>query len=132
MYTDKHLRPDIVELASSTPQNTPFWSDVWLMMMAHDMSPTPPTLDDATLSTVRSALGAYVREGEAGGTLLRDALHRLSSEAQAKGISAEHLLIILKNLLSSLPELREVDKPGEREKLKQRIVTVCIEQYYRK
>ena len=101
------------------------------MMMAHDMSPTPPTLDEATIAAVRAALGTFVREGD-GGTLLRDALQHLSRDAQAKGISAEHLLIILKNLLSSLPELRDMDKPSEREKLKQRIITVCIEQYYRK
>jgi hypothetical protein len=101
------------------------------MMMAHDMTPTPPTLDEATIAAVRTALGTYVREGDRG-TLLRDALHRLSADAREKGISAEHLLIILKNVLSSLPALRDMEKPAEREKLKQRIITVCIEQYYRK
>ena len=101
------------------------------MMMAHDMTPTPPTLDDATLSAVRDSLGAYVNEGGRG-PMLGDAMRRLSSDAKAKEISAAHLLIVLKNLLSSLPELRQVTEPGERDLMKQRVITACIEQYYRK
>ena len=101
------------------------------MMMAHDMSPTPPTLDDSTISAIRNALGAFVRNGDQP-PHLRGALGDLAKDAKAKGISAEHLLIVLKNLVSSLPEMREVKEPAEREKLKQRIITACIEQYYRK
>jgi len=101
------------------------------MMMAHDMSPTPPTIDNETISAVRTALAQYVREGERSATLGKT-LHRVAAEAHEKGISAEHLLIVLKNLWSSLPEVREIEKPLERETLKQRIVTACIEEYYRK
>lgn len=101
------------------------------MMMAHDMSPTPPSLDNETISAVRAALAEYVRQGERSPQLGR-ALQQLASEAHAKGISAEHLLIVLKNLWSSLPEVRNIEKPADREKLKQKIVTACIEEYYRK
>lgn len=101
------------------------------MMMAHDMSPTPPSLDNETISAVRTALAQYVREGERS-SLLGETLHRVAAEAREKSISAEHLLIVLKNLWSSLPEVREIDQPVERERLKQRIVTACIEEYYRK
>ena len=101
------------------------------MMMAHDTSPPPRTLDDATLSAVRASLGTFVRDGEQG-SLLRDALHKLAVGAKELDMSAEHLLIVLKNLISSLPEMRDIREPAEREKLKQRIVTACIEQYYRK
>ena len=101
------------------------------MMMAHDMSPTPPTLDEATISAVRSALSEFIREGDRG-TRLRDALRAFASDAHQRGISAEHLLIVLKNLLSSLPEMRNLSEQSDREKLKQRIITLCIEQYYRR
>ena len=101
------------------------------MMMAHDMSPTPPSLDNETISAMRAALADYVREGERAPNLGKT-LHRVAAEARKKGISAEHLLIVLKNLWSSLPEVRDIDKPADREKLKQKIVTACIEAYYRK
>lgn len=101
------------------------------MMMAQDMSPTPPSLDNETISALRTALAKYVREGERSSQLGK-VLQRVATEAHDKGISAEHLLIVLKNLWSSLPEVREIEKPLDQEKLKQRIVTACIEEYYRK
>ena len=101
------------------------------MMMAHDMSPTPPSLNNETISAVRTALAEYVRDGERTPRLGKT-LHGVATEAREKGISAEHLLIVLKNLWSSLPEVRDIDKPADREKLKQKIVTACIEAYYRK
>lgn len=102
-----------------------------LMMMAHDMSPTPPSLDNETISAVRSALAEFVRSSDRVASL-GPILHRVADEARAKGISAESLLIVLKNLWSSLPDVRDMEKAAEREKLKHKIVTACIEAYYRK
>ena len=101
------------------------------MMMAHDMSATPPSLTNETISAVRAAFAQYVREGDRA-TSLGPTLQRVAKEAREKGISAEHLLIVLKNLWSSLPEVRDIEKPADRDKLKQKIVTACIETYYRK
>ena len=101
------------------------------MMMAHDMSPTPPSLDNETISAVRAALAQYVRSSDQSAEL-GTTLHRVADEARDKGISAEHLLIVLKNLWSSLPEVRDMQKAVERERLKMKIVTACIEAYYRK
>lgn len=101
------------------------------MMMAHDMSATPPSLANETISAVRAAFARYVREGEPAAAL-GTTMHRVADEAREKGILAEHLLIVMKNLWSSLPEVRAVDKAVDRDKLKQKIVTACIEAYYRK
>jgi len=95
------------------------------------MSTLPPALDNETISAVRVALGSYVRDGDPG-TLLRDTLRTMAGEAKSRGITAERLLVVLKNLLGTLPELRQIAEPVDREKTKQRIVTACIEQYYRK
>ena len=95
------------------------------------MSPTPPSLDNETISAMRAALAEFVRDSNGSGTL-GDTLHRVAAEAREKGISAESLLIVLKNLWSSLPEVRGMEKSAEREKLKQKIVTACIAAYYRK
>jgi hypothetical protein len=102
------------------------------MMMAHDMSPTPPSLDSETLAAVRAALAQYVRSGDHRDAALGATLHQVAAEARDKGISAEHLLIILKNLWSSLPDVRDMEKAAEREKLKTKIVTACIQAYYQK
>lgn len=102
-----------------------------MMMMAHDMSSTPPSLDNETISAVRTALAQFVRSGEKTAAL-GATLNRVAEEARDKGISAEHLLIVMKNLWSSLPEVRDLEKASDGEKLKQKIVTACIEAYYRK
>ncbi len=101
------------------------------MTIPLDMNIPPLALDDKTISAVRVALGSYVRDGDPG-TLLRDTLRTMATEAKARGITAERLLVVLKNLLNALPEMRQIVEPVDREKAKQRIVTACIEQYYLK
>ncbi len=102
-----------------------------MIMMRPEMSTLPAVLDDETISAVRAALGSYVQDGDPG-TLLRDTLRTMASEAKARGITAERLLVVLKGVLNALPELRKIAEPIDREKAKQRIVTACIEQYYQK
>lgn len=99
------------------------------MMMAHDSTPIPPGLDEETIARVRFALRRYVREGDQTEEL-RDALHRMAAEARAKSIRAEQLLIILKGIWGSLPEVRYEPRTQPREKMLQELVTICIDQYY--
>jgi hypothetical protein len=101
------------------------------MMMAHDSSPTPPpgTLAGDTIEAVRAALIDYLR-APGSATDLRSALNRMADEARAKAILPEHLLVTLKQLWSSLPEVRAVGDVEEQTKMLQRIVTMCIREYY--
>jgi hemoglobin-like flavoprotein len=101
-----------------------------MMMMAHDSSPTPPSgLADETTEAVRAALVAYLRSSGSS-TELRAALNRMADEARTKAILPEHLLIMLKRLWSSLPEVRSVGDADEQTKVLQRVVTMCIREYY--
>jgi hypothetical protein len=100
-------------------------------MMAHDSSPTPPQaqLDEATLARLRAALASYaghpVETGE-----LRDTLCAMAQEAKEKRIHAEHVLIALKDLWGNLPEVRFATEPKDQVHALQRLVTLCIREYY--
>jgi hypothetical protein len=100
------------------------------MMMASDSSQPPPSrLDDETVAAVRAALRAYLSDGGQPAQL-RNVLLRMSSEARAKGMLPEHLLVALKDVWNGLPEVRAMSDPGEQIRLLQRVVTMCIKEYY--
>ena len=99
------------------------------MMMAHDSSPTPPSrLDEATIDAIRASLRVYVATGSARG--LQAVLLRTASEARAKAMLAEHVLIALKGTWNALPEVRAMRDSTEQIRLLQRVVTMCIKEYY--
>jgi hypothetical protein len=100
------------------------------MMMASDSSPTPPGgLAEETISAVRGALARYLR-APSDAADLRAALNRMSDEARTKAILPEHLLITLKEIWTSLPEVRSVGDVDEQTRIMQRVVTMCIREYY--
>ncbi len=100
------------------------------MMMAHDSSHTPPSrLDDDTVAAVRGALRAYLSPS-ADPTALQGALVRMSAEARERAILPEQLLVVLKDVWGALPEVRAMTDAGEQVRLLQRVVTMCIKEYY--
>ncbi len=87
--------------------------------------PTGPVSAD-TVAALREAirrLGAAELNGE-----LRAALNQLSDEARAKGVRAEQLIILLKQLWYRLP-MPSVPR-DERTRMLERLVTLCINEYY--
>ena len=101
------------------------------MMMAHTSDSPPPALDAETVAAARAALTHYVRDGEPAAEL-RDLLMRVAAEARAKGIMAERLLVVLKEIWGSLPEVRHAERTRvtEQNALLQQLITRCIQQYY--
>jgi len=100
------------------------------MMMAFDSSPTPPSrLDDATVAAVREALRDYLRDGSDPGAL-QVTLKTMSTEARAKDLRAEQLLVVLKEVWGSLPEVRSMTDTTAQIRTLQRVVTMCIKEYY--
>jgi hypothetical protein len=100
------------------------------MMMAYDSSQNPPSrLDDETVAAVRDALRAYLsRSPDA--EALRRALTDLSVQARERSILAEHVLVVLKDVWSTLPEVRAMPETDEQIRMLQRVVTMCIKEYY--
>lgn len=102
---------------------------VWLMMMALDSSHVPPRqLSQATLGALESALREYVAVGAS--SSLPSALVLLADEAREKHILPEQLLIVLKDLWRSLPAVSAKTDSGEHARLMERVVSMCIKEYY--
>lgn len=101
------------------------------MMMAHDSTPFPPALDEETMSEVRSALRQLVHDG-GDSEALTSALRRMSDEAKEREMRPEQLLVILKGIWSSLPEVRYAARGESHGVLLQKVISLSIEQYYGK
>jgi hypothetical protein len=102
------------------------------MMMAHDSSPPPAAgLAEETVARARAALSHYLEDSESAGAELRDALDAMAAEARSKSMLPEQLLVILKDIWYALPAVRAIDDSASQIRLLQRVVTMCIKEYYR-
>ena len=100
------------------------------MMMAHDSGQTPPSrLDDASIDVLRAALRAYLQDSQ-DPSGLQASLLVIATEARARAILPEQLLVVLKDTWSGLPEVRSMTSSREQINLLQRVVTMCIREYY--
>lgn len=100
------------------------------MMMAHDSSHVPPgQLDQATIGALQAALRDYITAGSS--SSLADGIALLAGEARNKHILPEQLLIVLKALWTSLPEVRAVTDSRQQARLLERVISMCIKEYYR-
>ena len=99
------------------------------MMMAHDSGSGPAALATETIEAVRSALEQYV-DAPVRGNGLQPALRDLAKEAHDKSVPPEQLLVVLKDVWFSLPSVRGMNDTGDQIQLLQRVVTMCIKEYY--
>ena len=101
------------------------------MMMAYDSGLPPAALSAETVAALRAALQKYLEEPEANGQALQSALGRMAQEAHQKSIAPEQLLVALKDVWYSLPAVQTLVEPEGQVRLLQRVVTLCINEYYR-
>lgn len=100
-------------------------------MMAHDTGPNPPNaVSEETVEAVRAAIARYLAKPRDPPTDLRVALQAVAREARAKSVPPEHVLVILKSIWYEMPEVRSVETEPERTRVLQRIVTMCIKEYF--
>lgn len=98
------------------------------MMMALDSTSNDPSLSQESISALEAALHGYLAD-ENSAAALEPAMRRIAAEAREKKIRAEQLLIMLKEVWYALPQLEAVR--GETQtRLLQRVVTLCIREYY--
>jgi hypothetical protein len=98
-------------------------------MMAFDRSPSSQHLDPDTVTALRTALSSSIARGGLPPDL-HDLLCRAADEARGKGISAERLLLILKDIWHSLPEVAGAASRDAENELLQQLITRCIQAYY--
>ena len=61
---------------------------------------------------------------------LRRALAALAEEARTQGVPPEEVLVAVKGIWNELPD-SDHRSPGDRARALQRVVTMCIKEYYR-
>ena len=97
--------------------------------MASDRTPDSSTLDAATVEALRVAFVQSMAHGShAPG--LHHLLRTAAQEARAKGIQAEQLLVVLKDIWYSLPELAAKRASDVENTLLQELISRCIREYY--
>jgi ActR/RegA family two-component response regulator len=99
------------------------------MMMAHDSSPGRNSLTEETIEAVRAAIVRYV-SAPASGDELGAALQQMAAEAREQSMLPEQLLVVLKDIWYSLPSVRSISDSSDQVRLLQRVVTMCIKEYY--
>lgn len=101
-------------------------------MTHHDPGQTLP--NEIAQETVDALRHALARDLDAAhpepAPELRAALHVLAGEARQKGISPEQLLITLKSIWRTLPEVVHARDHDEQTRILQRIVAICIKEYF--
>ncbi len=98
-------------------------------MMAFNRSPGSPPLDPAIVDALREALTRSVRSGSHDDEL-KGVLARAAADARAKGVLAEQLLLMLKDIWYDLPEISTRSGNDEQTRLLQQLIARCIQEYY--
>ena len=98
-------------------------------MMAFDRTPNEPALDPSTVAELRAVLSRSVMAGNHGDDL-KGLLRRAAGEARSKGLQAEQLLVALKDIWYSLPDLSTQPGNEMQTRLLQQLIARCIQEYY--
>lgn len=97
-------------------------------MMAFERR-TNPGLDPTTLVALRSALSRSLETGEHG-TEIAGLLRQVASQARERGLHAEQLLVALKDVWYSMPEVSVRSGTEVQTQLLQQLIARCIQEYY--
>ena len=100
-------------------------------MMAKDPTPPRRELSAASSDGLKHALRDFLGGGREEPTAaVQTALSRVACEARENRIHAEQLLVMLKDVWFSLPEVGSSRDHEIQDRLLQRVVTLCIREYY--
>ena len=98
-------------------------------MMAFNRTPNSAALDPAIVTELRAALSRSLQAGNHGDEL-KGLLTRAAIDARQKGIQAEQLLLVLKDVWYSLPQLATLPGNDVQTRLLQQLISRCIQEYY--
>jgi hypothetical protein len=98
-------------------------------MMAFDRTPSRPSLEPETVDALRRAFASSVARGNHVDNL-RDLLCHAAADARGKGMQAEQLLVALKEMWYSMPEVSSASSAVVENALLQELISRCIQEYY--
>jgi hypothetical protein len=99
------------------------------MMMAPDSTSNAPVLDAETLASLEAALEEFLRADDSIAAV-EPSLRRIAAEARTKGMQAEQLLIVLKDVWYGLGSINDARDNAAQNAMLQRVVSCCIRAYY--
>lgn len=82
------------------------------------------------MKELRTALTEQLKQPDGPMPELATLLRRVAHEAHEQSIPPEELLVIFKKLWNSLAESLRPQNPDQYERIRQRLVTICIQAYY--
>jgi hypothetical protein len=82
------------------------------------------------MQELRSALTEQLRHPEAPTPEVTALLRRVAREAHQSGVQPEELLVTFKQMWNSLSESLRPRVPDQYERVRQNLVTLCIQAYY--
>lgn len=86
-------------------------------------------LQPDTVTELRAALSRSITAGNHGDDL-KALLTRAAAEARQQGVQAEQLLLALKQIWYSLPQLSGEPMDDTQARLLQQLISRCIQEYY--
>ena len=98
-------------------------------MMAFDRTPQSGGLDPSLVAELRTVLSRSAQSGSHGEEL-RGLLARTAADARNKGMHAEQLLVALKDIWYSMPDLATRQGNDVQTRLLQQLVARCIQEYF--
>jgi len=91
---------------------------------------TVSPLSEVTMKELRTALADQLKQPDGPTPELADLLKRVGKEAHTNNIPPEELIVIFKELWNSLAEALRPQNADQYERVRQRLVTLCIQAYY--
>jgi hypothetical protein len=102
-------------------------------MMARDSADAPPPqpLSPEVVEQLRTVVRDLVDRNDLQPTdTLHQVLHQIASEARAKAMRAEDLVIAFKAVLDSLPKAESAAARLRQGQLRERLISLCIKAFY--
>ena len=88
------------------------------------------SLSESTMKELRTALTEQLKRPDGPMPELADLLKKVAREAHEQNIPPEELIVIFKQLWNSLAESLRPQNADQHERVRQRLVTLCIRAYY--
>ena len=88
------------------------------------------TLSESNLKELRTALTEQLKRPDEPTTELTSLLRKVAQEARKQSIPPEELIVAFKQLWNSLAESLRPQSADQYERIRQRLVTLCIQAYY--
>ena len=87
-------------------------------------------LSESTIKELQAALTEQLNHPAGPTTELKKLLRKVGAEARQKDIKPEELLVVFKQMWNSLAESARLQNADQHERVRQNLVTLCIQAYY--